>query len=233
MNSNTGGNLVITAGLSSVQVDATRTLTAEPGTQLVTIALPDGAPTAGDFALNLNFQLPPGTTSLEMKPLLTGQVAVNGQTFYPPLLPCMTDIAAVPTITTPLPVPGDTLLLPSIVGLGCQNATYDFGITAIPTLPQWALILLTLALLTLATWQLAGQLRLASVGTSHTALVLLDRHQWGTSLLLGQGVAGLSLLLYALFVNTLLPHDGVGTVLAGLLIGAMIEGYRRGRSPIN
>ncbi len=59
--------------------------------------------------------------------------------------------------------------------------------------------------------------------------ILSTGSQWLTSLLVGQGIATLGLVLYALFVGPLVPHDGIGTLLAGFLIGVMGEGYRRGR----
>ena len=53
--------------------------------------------------------------------------------------------------------------------------------------------------------------------------------QWLTSLLLGQCLVSLSPLVYALLIGPLVPHDGVGGFLAGILAGAMLEGYRRSR----
>ena len=146
----TSGNLVINAGLAFVRVDLDQTLNAELGTQLVIIDLPDGAPTEGNFAFNLNFVLPSGTTSLSMKPMFTGRVVANGETFYPPLLPCVTNFADAPSITTPIPAPDDQINVPSVAGLGCDNVSYNYGTaatagpasTAIPTLTQWGLILL-------------------------------------------------------------------------------------------
>ncbi len=100
---------------------------------------------------------------------------------------------------------------------------------AIPTLPQWGLILLTLSLLSLATWQLAGQPALLRVGTTSQMLTVPDRSSWFSSLLIGQGIASLYLGLYAICVGPLVPHDGGGALLAGILLGTMIECYRRGR----
>ena len=98
--------------------------------------------------------------------------------------------------------------------------------TPIPTLPQWGMILLTLSSLTLATWQLAGQR--VVVGATEAAPPAAES-QWLRSLLLGQGLATLSLVLYAVLVGPLVPHDGLGAFLAGLLLGVMVEGYRRSR----
>ena len=99
---------------------------------------------------------------------------------------------------------------------------------AIPTLPQWGMILLVLSLLAMATWHLAGQLALSGVGTGGTTIVP-PQQRWLSSVLLGQVAATRGLVLYGLLVGPLVPHDGIGALLAGLLVGVMIEGYRRGR----
>jgi hypothetical protein len=126
--SNSGGALAITAGLSSIDLDVNRSMTAEVGKQFVVIGLPAGAPTEGTFSFNLHFDVPPGTTSLEIKPIITGLVELSdGSIFYPPVLPCAHDIASAPSLSTNLPVPGDTLTLPALTqDLGCDNVTYNF-----------------------------------------------------------------------------------------------------------
>ena len=53
--------------------------------------------------------------------------------------------------------------------------------------------------------------------------------QWPSSLLFGQGITTLGLVSYAVLVGPLVPHDGLGAFLAGLLLGVMVEGYRRSR----
>ncbi len=53
--------------------------------------------------------------------------------------------------------------------------------------------------------------------------------QWLTSLLLGQCLVSLGPLVYALLIGPLVPDDGVDGFLAGILTGAMLEGYRRSR----
>ncbi len=52
---------------------------------------------------------------------------------------------------------------------------------------------------------------------------------WLSSVLVGQAIATVCLLLYAAFVGPLVAHDGVGGFIFGLLIGAIIEGYCRAR----
>lgn len=52
---------------------------------------------------------------------------------------------------------------------------------------------------------------------------------WLSSVLVGQVIAPVCLLLCAALVGPLVPHDGVGGFIFGLLIGAIIEGYRLAR----
>jgi hypothetical protein len=127
--SGASGALAITAGLASLPIDVNRTLVAEPGTQLVVIGLPPNAPITGSFDFNLNFRVPPGTTSLQVKPIITGRVELDdGSVFYPPIFPCAHTMAAAPPLFIPLPVPGDNFTLPPLSPLlGCNNVTYDFG----------------------------------------------------------------------------------------------------------
>ena len=101
-----------------------------------------------------------------------------------------------------------------------------YDVALIPTLPEWGMILLTLSLLAIATWQLAG---VSAVTTGASGTVTLARGTWITSALLGQGTATAGLGLYAALIGPLVAHDGVCAFLAGLLLAAIIEGYRRAR----
>ncbi len=112
----------------------------------------------------------------------------------------------------------------------CTIPALPTGPTGIPTVPQWGMILLGLSLLAMAMWQLAGRPVLVGSGSSGAVAVLPDRSRWLTSLLIGQGIATLGLLLYAGLIAPLVPHDGIGAFLAGLLRGVMVECSRRGRS---
>jgi hypothetical protein len=124
----TAGALVITPGLASVPIDMERSLTAAPGTQLVTIGMPEGAPLTGNFAFNLRFRVPPDAASVETKPLITGLVELtDGSVFYPPIYPCVHDMAGAPAVTIPLPAPGGLVTLPPLPqDLGCDRVTYNF-----------------------------------------------------------------------------------------------------------
>ena len=67
---------------------------------------------------------------------------------------------------------------------------------------------------------------LLGAGAGGSLELLSDRRRWLHSLLLGQSVAFAGLLIYAL-LSPIVPHDGVGVLLTGLLIGVVIELYRR------
>ena len=70
----------------------------------------------------------------------------------------------------------------------------------------------------IATWRLACQPVLFGAGVTGEAMLLPDRGRWLSSLPPGQGVATVGLLLYALLVSPLVPHDGLGTFLSGVMI---------------
>lgn len=151
--SGASGPLTITEGLSSVPVDDDETLVAEPGTQLVILELPPGAPTTGDFSFNLAFTPPPGTTEVVTKPLFTGRIELtDGNVFYAPLFPCLTDMSQVPTFTLPIPAPGDTVTIPDLdPALACDGRVYQYGAGglapfAIPALGPAGLLMLVLLL---------------------------------------------------------------------------------------
>jgi len=162
----TSGSLLVSGPRSSINIDVDRSLAAEPGKRLFVIGLPDGAPTTGNFSFNLNFDIPHGTNSLEVKPIITGQVELtDGSLFYPPLLPCVTDMASVPALDVPIPVPDDIFTLPTLPpNLGCSGVTYNMipgaptpppstGETRpIPLLGPWGLAALTSLLGALGAW---------------------------------------------------------------------------------
>ena len=139
-------------------VDDDETMVAEPGTQLVILELPPGAPTTGDFSFNLAFSTPPGTTEVVTKPLFTGRIELtDGSVFYAPLFPCLTDMSQVPTFTLPIPAPGDTVTIPDLdPGLACDGRLYQYGAigfdpTDIPAL-GWKGLLILVFLLGTAGW---------------------------------------------------------------------------------
>ena len=89
---------------------------------------------------------------------------------------------------------------------------FQSGPVPIPTLPQWGMILLTLSLFAIATWQLAA---VPAMVTGISGTVMVSHGSWLTSMLLGQVTATVGLGFYAVLVGPLVAHDGVGAFLAG------------------
>lgn len=120
--------LTIIAGLTSVPIDKSTNLVAEPGMQLVIIDFqaPDSAP-AGTYTLKLQFS---GTTS-SIKVVFAGKITAGSTDYYVPIYPCVTRMADVPAIT--LPVTNVAALLTVILSTpGCTGKSYDFSGTATP-----------------------------------------------------------------------------------------------------
>jgi hypothetical protein len=148
------GNLVVQGPLGSVPIDLTRSLTAQPGTSLYILSVPEAFETAhptGNYAFSLHLDAPPGTTSIPVKAVLTARVRTQGgEDFYPPVFPCVTDMASAPGGTINTSVPSSTLTLPAAASIPvCQGAAYTFGlaaVSAIPALQPWAFAAMALLL---------------------------------------------------------------------------------------
>lgn len=121
------GPLNVYPALSFVPVDDTHTLKPGPGKQLAIIDLPTDAPVAGvTYQFGLTFQqlAPKGTSPTQLKALMTGKLTQNGKTFYPPMLPCVNDFAAVSSITIPRSASLEPLALPAAAG--CSNKFFGY-----------------------------------------------------------------------------------------------------------
>lgn len=135
--------LVITT-MNAFPVQPGVDVSAESGNKFIIVELPDSVaatlPTGGSqngAPFNFAFAFDaPGFTSIDVKAMFTGKVVVNGQTFYAPLLPCVTDFASIPSVAIPTTT-GDVDLLPAIVTLleqlaqggdnpGCNSQVYNF-----------------------------------------------------------------------------------------------------------
>ena len=94
-----GTPLSIISGLTSVPIDATTNLVAEPGMQLVIIDFqaPADAP-FGVYTLKLQFS---GTAN-SIKVVFAAKVTAGAKNYYVPIFPCVTDFANVPAIGLPL-----------------------------------------------------------------------------------------------------------------------------------
>ena len=90
------GALRITPGLPSVQVDASTTLIAEPGTQLVIAELPPGS-NADTYFLVASYDASARTA----KALSAVRVVASGTAYIVPIVPCTSSFATVPTVTVP------------------------------------------------------------------------------------------------------------------------------------
>jgi len=130
--------LVVTEA-ASLPVQPGESVDPEPGQKFVIVEFPPATIDAlvssgslpGPFDFVFEFELP-ALAPVDVKPMYTGKVEEGGRTFYPPMLPCVTDMAAVPTITVPVsPTPVD--LMTQVVDvllqrpeLGCDGVVYDF-----------------------------------------------------------------------------------------------------------
>jgi hypothetical protein len=95
------GTLVIYPRLSFVPIDDNRTLTPAAGKELAIVDLPSTAPVDNvDYAFNLSIRHiePRNSGPTQIKALLTARIRVGPKTFYPPLFPCVSSLAAAPTL---------------------------------------------------------------------------------------------------------------------------------------
>ena len=131
--------LNVVSGLTSIPIDATQNLVAEPGMQLVIIdfVAPTDVP-LGTYTLTFQFS---GTAS-SIKVLFAAKIVAGGkavrvdaatgakaaQAYYVPIYPCVTSFADVPAITLPLTnVAQLAPLVLSAAGQGCANKAYNFS----------------------------------------------------------------------------------------------------------
>jgi hypothetical protein len=118
------------------QVHPGLVVTAEVGTTFLFLDLPANADHDADLNYSLSYHrvLPPGPVQpAKIKAMLAGLVVAQHQTYYIPLLPCVTDFAQVPEITLPQSdTPQDLeMTLGNFIrnheAGGCNNVTHDFS----------------------------------------------------------------------------------------------------------
>ncbi len=117
------------------------TVVAEPGHVFLILDLPAGAAPdlpVGDaqdgptFGFTLSFRVPQARP-LEFKAMFTAHVIEDGRDFYPPLLPCVTDFAQVPSFEIPMAFTGQNIgpaiieLARELAPLACQDRVYQFA----------------------------------------------------------------------------------------------------------
>ncbi len=139
INDGSGPRAVVISEASSFMAQPGSEVRAEAGQKFLMLDLPpdliatltQSGQLAGPFDFQLEFEVPT-LAAVPVKAMFTGKVVSNGQTYYPPLLPCVTDFAAVPEIRIPV-FERPALMLPQVVSaarrnpdLACRGQVYDF-----------------------------------------------------------------------------------------------------------
>jgi hypothetical protein len=121
------GALLVYPNLSFVPVDDNRTLTAGPGRQLVVVDFPGGLPAGVEYELSLSYQhlVPAGTGPTPIRAMMTAKLRSGPKTYYPPMLPCTSDISSLPMITLPRSATLQPIALPEGFE-GCDDEPYRF-----------------------------------------------------------------------------------------------------------
>ncbi len=141
----TSGALPIQSGLSSVATYPGQFLTPEAGNQLVMIGLPANLPD-GSYDLNLSFSLG-SIRAIDVKPLISELVTLDGNTYYPPQVPNISSFSQMPSITIPVSATLVDIILP-LDGI-FADPFINYCQQSIPTLTQWAKIILVFILLSI------------------------------------------------------------------------------------
>ncbi len=122
------GDLLVYPNLSYVPVDDNRTLTPGPGKQLVVVDFPAGISVDGvEYQISLRFRqlVPAGTGPTPIRALLTGKLRAGPKTYYPPILPCTSNMGSVPLFTLPRAAVFQPLALPANLE-PCDRELYRF-----------------------------------------------------------------------------------------------------------
>jgi hypothetical protein len=129
------GTLDITVVAGALDADVNERITPEPGTKLVVVDFPASAsPPGGAYGFNFGFQLPGVVNPVQVKALFAARVQSGGRTFYPPLFPCTTNFATVPSISMPLSAAFQAVNLAGASGLsGCSGRTYRLSTASTAT----------------------------------------------------------------------------------------------------
>jgi len=126
-----GTPLQIQAGLTSIPIDASRMLVAEPGMQLVIVDFAAPANAApGQYTFNFQFS---GTAS-SIKVLFAGKVTSGAATYYPPIFPCATSMSQVPAVA--IPTSFAAVLGALLNAQGCVGTQYNLAAPTTPSMNQ-------------------------------------------------------------------------------------------------
>jgi hypothetical protein len=131
---------VVITEITSFNAQPGTVVTAETGHKFLILEFPPdvvadlqaGIPFTGPFDFDLEFQVAT-LESVAIKAMYTGKIVVNGQVYYPPLLPCVTSFAGVPEVTAP-EASTNFMLQQQIIGAlrrgevaACTGTVYDFS----------------------------------------------------------------------------------------------------------
>lgn len=121
------GALEVTNVTGGLRADATTRINPEPGHRLVVLDFPAPSPPIGTYDFSLALSIPGNATPVRLKTLFAGKVTVGNAKFYPPLLPCTTDLSTIPAIALPV---SDSPQAVNLTGLnlqvGCKQKVYTF-----------------------------------------------------------------------------------------------------------
>ena len=120
------GVLKITVITAPLAADSALTIAAESGTKLLLLEAPGAL---GTFRFIVNFtETGAAPSPLPIKVLFVGKLTANGRDYYPPVLPCTNNFAAIPALLLPtINVYAPIDMTPVATQTGCNNVTYSFA----------------------------------------------------------------------------------------------------------
>lgn len=135
-----GPQSAVVTEVSSFNADSATVVTPEAGQKFVILEFPPAVPPtiigpADPFDFSLQFEIPQ-LAPVDVKAMYTGKVELEGQTFYFPMLPCVTDFASIPAIQIPVSNdPADLMvqidsLLSATGNPGCDSQAYNYNALA-------------------------------------------------------------------------------------------------------
>lgn len=120
-----GPAAIVITEAASFKADVVTEVFPESGEKFVILEFPSLPADGTTFSFYLEFELP-ALAAVDVKPMFAGKVEVDGDTFYPPLLPCLTNFADVPAVTIPVSDNPQTLIfqIADLIDVPCDNQVY-------------------------------------------------------------------------------------------------------------
>jgi hypothetical protein len=124
-----GPELIVITAVTSFKADVTTEVLPESGQKFVILEFPSVPADGTNFNFSLEFELP-SLADVDVKPMFAGKVEMNGDTFYPPMLPCTNDFSSIPAVTIPVSDSFDDLSFQIINALDtiapCDGQVYNY-----------------------------------------------------------------------------------------------------------